>query len=311
MSKPAEKHNQFLSVILYSVIIIAISIIVSCALNGGTTSENSVAVSALAQKSGFQGKTIAVHFLDVGQGDCALIQTDNGKFLLIDTGTVESGEKVSDYLKQNKVKEIEYAVFTHPHDDHIGGAEKILKTFDVKHVLMPETVQTTTSFSELLKTLQLQKQEKKLQIISPKVGDRYSVGGTSFQVLSPLDAEAEDANNSSLVLKFVYKDVSFLFTGDAENKAEKEMLSRNADLDSDVLKAGHHGSDTSSTADFIKAVSPDAAVISCGKGNSYGHPSPSILDRFHENEIQILRTDLDGDIVFVSDGETYKIYKTK
>lgn len=240
---------------------------------------------------------MSVHFIDVGQGDAALILTEEGS-VLIDTGPTDSGEEVAAYIK-TRTDEIDYLILSHPHEDHIGGAKDVFDTVKVKNVIMPDKTANTVSFDRLLDSI-----ETSDAVTHPATaGDSYSIGALTMDILSPANGDAfDDTNNISIVLKVTFGETSFLFMGDAEAEVEEELLNSGYNLDSDVLKVGHHGSSTSSTDPLIKAVSPDIAVISCGKGNSYGHPHPETINTFEEYGISVLRTDRQGSIVIKSDG---------
>ena len=242
------------------------------------------------------------HFIDVGQGDAALIRTSAGH-VLIDAGTNDSEDALIAYLKAEGIKELVYAVFTHPHEDHIGGADAVLDYCDVKNVIMPERTSTTGDYTRLMDAIEVEK----AHVIIAEPEAVYTVGGLQMTILGPIGSEYKDINNDSIVLRVDFGESSVLYTGDAEDVSEKEMLSRyalNGKLDCDLLKLGHHGSDSSTTEDFLKAVSPTMAVISCGEGNSYGHPKQEILIRLNRYGIAYWRTDLEESIVLISDGET-------
>ena len=243
--------------------------------------------------------TAAVHFIDVGQGDSILITTADGA-MLIDTGEAENAQTVIDYIRAQGVTRLDYAMATHPHSDHMGGMAKVIDALPIGEFLAPDVTHTTVSFERMLDALEA----RGLGITTPAVGARFTLGGCVFTVLSPENPSENDLNNASLVLRMDYGGTSFLFTGDAESAAEKEMLASGLDLDCDVLKTGHHGSGTSSTKAFLAAVSPDIAVISCGTGNNYGHPHADAVSRLEAAGAAILRTDWEGTIVLVTDGQT-------
>ncbi|MEA4920008.1 MAG: ComEC/Rec2 family competence protein [Clostridiaceae bacterium] len=235
-------------------------------------------------------------FIDVGQGDCALVVCD-GKSMLIDGGNNGDGEKIAAYLKDRGIRRIDVLIATHPHSDHIGGLPYIVENFEVKSAYISPCVYTSKIYESFLDALY----EQDIKTIAPKAGESYELGGAECRFVSS-GSGYDDANNSSLVLRINYKDISVLFTGDIEAEAESRILESGEMLDCTLLKVAHHGSDTSSTEEFIKAVSPEIAVISVGKGNSYGHPSQRVLERLETVELR--RTDLEGTIVYVSDGES-------
>ena len=238
-----------------------------------------------------------LHFIDVGQGDAALILTDSAS-VLIDAGTTDSGGKVAAYVK-NYTDSLDYMILSHPHEDHIGGASDVLETVSVKNVIMPNETADSVCFDRTLDAIE----KENATVFPADAGDTYDIDGLNMEILSPYaDIEYEETNNVSIVVKITYGETSFLFTGDAESPIEEELLKSGADLDCDVLKVGHHGSSTSSSRDFIEAVSPEIAVISCGKDNSYGHPHYEVTKLMKEKNITTLRTDLQGSIVLSSDG---------
>jgi len=241
--------------------------------------------------------TVAVHFIDVGQGDSILITTESGA-MLIDTGENEYAQTVIDYIRAQGVAKLDYAVATHPHADHMGGMAKIIDAIPIETFLAPDVTHTTNAFEKMLDALEA----RGLGITTPAVGTRYTMGEAVFTILAPANPKENDLNNASLVIRMDYGGTSFLFTGDAESASEAEMLASGRALDCDVLKVGHHGSDTSSSKAFLSSVSPGIAVISCGVGNSYGHPHAEAVKRLQNIDASILRTDLEGTIVLVTDG---------
>ena len=240
---------------------------------------------------------LKVHFIDVGQADSILIQTANNKNMLIDAGNNNDSELVCSYLSQNNVKKLDVLVGTHLHEDHIGGMDAVIDNFDIGNIYMPKDSTTTKTFRDVLTSMQ----NKGLKSKYVKAGDFISFDNIDIEVLNPIKDNYSNRNGYSIVLKMDYGNNSFLFTGDAEAENEKDILSKNYNIDVDVLKVGHHGSDTSSTEAFLKAVSPEYAIIMVGD-NNYGHPNNVVLDRLDSLGAQIYRTDKEGTIVMVSDG---------
>lgn len=240
---------------------------------------------------------LEVHFLDVGQADCTLIKCD-GYTMLIDAGEDDQGTKIQNYLKKQGVEKLDYLVLTHPDSDHIGSADVILTKFETGMVFMSDFEKETNIYIDLLQLMK----DSQIEYLTPEVGDIYPLGSASFQILAPND-EYEDPNNTSIALLLTHGENSFLFTGDAEKSAEKDMLDNGLNLAADVFHAGHHGSKTSNTEDFMDAVNPQYAVISCGADNSYGLPDAEVLNRFRQNGIKVYRTDEQGTIVVSSDGK--------
>ncbi|MBR3967077.1 MAG: MBL fold metallo-hydrolase [Clostridia bacterium] len=248
--------------------------------------------------------TVELHIIDVGQGDSVLIKTKAGN-ILIDAGTGESEEALSHYLYSVGVDSFEYCIFTHPHEDHIGGADMIMENYDVRNVIISPAVTDTVTFERLIDALE----RSDANIIEAVPDSKYSVGDVEIMIMGPIELEDRDLNNSSVITRVSYGAVRMMFTGDAEKKQENDILHRYSvfDLDCDFLKMGHHGSSTSSSEDFVFAVSPYLAAISCGMDNEYGHPHSEILSLLEREEIEYHRTDLMGDIVYVCDGKNLEL----
>ncbi|MDR3313084.1 MAG: MBL fold metallo-hydrolase [Oscillospiraceae bacterium] len=261
-----------------------------------------------AQADARQG-TLRVHFIDVGQGDSILIQAQ-GEAMLIDGGERGQEETVIAYLKAQGVAELRYVVATHPHSDHIGGlAYGVLAAFPVREVIAPRLpesgIAVTRTYEAFLTAVNTLVQEQDTKATSAQPGQTYQLGDAVFTILGPL-AASDNVNNNSVVLRLEYGAFALLLTGDAESAAETQLIERwGAALDADLMKAGHHGSNTSSTLRLLELVTPEAVVISCGAGNSYGHPHPAILDRLLSLGVQIYRTDLEGSLVFDTDGDGF------
>lgn len=250
-------------------------------------------------ENNFEGN-LEVHFIDVGQGDAILVKSDE-EFMLIDAGKNVAGDLVVDYLKGQNVKKLKYVIGTHPHEDHIGGLDDVINAFEVETVIMPNVTHTTKTFEDVLDSII----NKGLKITPAKSGEQYHLGESEVLILAPNKAEYDNLNNYSVVTKLTHGNTSFIFTGDAEEISEKEMIEVYKDnLKSDVLKVGHHGSTTSTSQEFLDAVRPKEAVISLGKDNTYGHPHKEIIDRLEANNIIIYRTDLEGTIIAKSDGNS-------
>ncbi|MDF9409727.1 MAG: ComEC family competence protein [Pelotomaculum sp. PtaB.Bin013] len=247
---------------------------------------------------------LKVHFLDVGQGDSILVQFPNGKNMLVDAGTNESASTIINYLNNNGIRKLDYLVGTHPHEDHIGSLDAVLKNFEIGEVLMPKATTNTQTFRDVLAELK----NKGLQVMTAKAGVCViDDGGLSVNILGPCGAAYESLNNFSAVIKIKYGDVAFLLMGDAEALSEKEILATGADVRAQVLKVGHHGSQSSTSLDFLKAVNPELAVISVGAGNDYHLPHQATLNKLQKAGITVLRTDQTGTIVISTDGR--KIYR--
>lgn len=248
---------------------------------------------------------LEVHFIDVGQADCALLVSD-GHYMVIDGGNNDDADTIVSYLKNQGVKTLDAVVGTHPHEDHIGSLDTIISSFDVQTVYMPKIMHTSQTFEDVLDAIA----HKGLKIKAPNPGDAISFNGLPVEFLGP-QREYDDFNNNSIVLKVTAGKTSFLFTGDAEETAEKDIVHAGYDLQADVLKVGHHGSITSTSDAFLQAVSPQYAVISVGTGNKYGHPEKVTLDKLKKIGAEIYRTDLQGTVVCSTDGKEVTFYGGK
>lgn len=253
---------------------------------------------------------VTVHVIDVGQADSILLVTPAGN-MLIDAGTNAAESRLKSYLDALGIRQFEYLVLTHPHEDHIGGADMILREYTVKNVVMPNVTATSKTYESVIDALE----KSQANVIEAHSGETFSLGDLICRVLAPNSAKYSSTNDYSVVLRATYGEVSMMFTGDAEGnkqgESEKEILKTYtpADLRCDFLKVGHHGSDTSTSPEFLKAVSPKIAAISVGEGNTYGHPVQSTLDALDAAGVTCYRTDRLGSLVFVCDGKTIEYRK--
>lgn len=238
-----------------------------------------------------------VHFIDVGQADAALVICD-GKTMLIDGGNSADSNLIYTYLKKQGVSHLDYVIATHAHEDHVGGLSGALNYATVGTVYCPVKSYSSNAFNNFVKYVQ----QRGSSITVPSQGHSFSLGSARCTVLAV--NTSSDTNNSSIVLRIVYGNTSFLFTGDAEREVEEAMINRGVPLSATVLKVGHHGSYTSTSYAFLWNVMPQYAVISCGKDNSYGHPHNEVLSRLHDADVWTFRTDLQGDIVCTSNGSS-------
>lgn len=262
----------------------------------------------LNNNANFKNKMI-IHYIDVGQGDCILIQVNN-KNLLIDSGPSTNRKYLLNYLKKINIKKFDYIIATHPHDDHIGNMDTIIKRYNVEKFYSPKVTTSSDTFDSLLSALV----DKNLKInVLKKGSSQINLGkNVTLKVLSPSKYFTSDnLNNYSPIIKINFLNNSFLFTGDAETSDENLVLFENNDLKADVLKVGHHGSSTSTSLDFLNSVDPSVAIISVGKNNSYGHPSQKVLSLLDESNIKTLRTDISGNIIVISDGKNISITNIK
>lgn len=246
--------------------------------------------------------SLVVEYLDVGQADSILLSSDD-EYMLIDAGNNEDGDDVVRYLRDVGADTLKYAVGTHPHADHIGGMDDVIRDLEVENVLLPSTTTNTQTYADVLDAME----EKNLTATVPARGQTFQLGNATISVVAA--QQSDNLNNTSIVLKADYGDTAFLFMGDAEAEVENAILSAGTDVQCDVLKVGHHGSSTSTSSAFLAAVSPDAAVISCGAGNSYGHPNAETLKKL--TGIPVWRTDDNGTIIAMTDGQTCRLTAEK
>ncbi len=240
---------------------------------------------------------LEIHFLDVGQADSTLIICD-GQTMLIDAALDDQGTKIQNYLQKQGIDRLDYLVLTHPDADHIGSADVVMTKFEIGTIFMSNYEKETKTYKNLFKLIE----ENNIKYLSPAVGNVYALGSASFQILAP-NREYDDPNDASIALMITHGENTFLFTGDAEKAAEEDMLANGLSLDADLYHAGHHGSKTSSTEEFLDAVSPRYTVISCGVDNSYGLPDAEVLNNLRARYVKVFRTDEQGTIVATSDGE--------
>lgn len=240
-----------------------------------------------------------VHYINVGQGDSALIQVNN-KNLLIDAGPKDGKKLLFDYLDSLGISKFDYIIATHPHEDHIGNMSAIINKYDIEYFFAPKVEHTTSDFEKMVESLV--NKNKKINIIKEGTSNIDLGKNTNISVFSPNNAEYDNLNNYSPIIKIEYGNNSFLFTGDAEKDVEEEVLSKKFPIKSDVLKVGHHGSSTSTSKSFLTSVNPSIAIISVGLNNKYDHPNDKTIDLLNSNDIKIYRTDIDKVIVLSSDG---------
>ncbi|MFL0583580.1 MBL fold metallo-hydrolase [Solibacillus silvestris] len=248
-------------------------------------------------------KEMAVHFIDVGQGDSIFIEAPNGKTMLIDGGVKGAGKEVVAYLKAQGVKRLDYVVATHPDADHIGGLIPVLNSISIKEFIDSGKVHTSQTYEEMLSLIQA----KNIQFTIPKAGDEIQLeDNLTIEVLAA-DEAASDNNDASIVLRAEYQNISFLLMGDADHGVEQELLRKGTDVQATILKAGHHGSNTSSSPEFVEAVSSLATILSYGQDNKYGHPHAEVIDILQHVNSEIYSTAEAGTIVITTDGVTYEI----
>lgn len=252
---------------------------------------------------------LKVHFLSIGQADSILVQQGN-KNLLIDGGYWMSGRPILRYLKNIGVNKLDYLIVTHPHNDHIGGLPRIINNIPIENVIINnknpyKTRRYYKKHNQLLKMIN----KRGINLIHPVAGKTFKIGDFKLRIVAPNGENYERINNYSIVIKLIYKNNSFLFAADAEEYSEMEMLKHNRDIKADVLKVGHHGSCTSSSEEFLRAVSPKYAVISVGYNSFYGQPDKCVLDRLNNIGATLYRTDKRGTIIVTSNGYNIKFNK--
>ena len=262
----------------------------------GQITGEAVTLPAKGTEEAQETEPLEIHYIDVGQGSATLLNSGSHA-MLIDTGDSDQGTKIQLYLKKQGVENLDYLVLTHPDADHIGGAPVIITKLGIWQLFLSNYKKDNKTTQKVTDAMQY----KGLTASDYQVGDTFALGNASFTILAPVK-EYADSNNASIALMVQNGNNRFLFTGDCEAEAEADMVASQADLHADVYLAGHHGSDTASSQAFMDAVSPAYAVISCGEGNSYGHPHAEVLNRFRSMGIQVFRTDEQGSVVAESDG---------
>lgn len=253
---------------------------------------------------------LGVDFIDVGQGDSALLKTPSGKFILVDAGPLDASGALLKTLESKGVEEIEYLVLSHPHSDHIGGAREVLYEYKVNNIILPNAPTNGSSFEKTLSAISVEK-EQGCNVYSAAPGDLYEIDGCALEIYGPLEIDSTNLNNCSVVMKVSYKEFSVLFTGDTESLAEKKLIAHGVDLSCDVLKVSHHGSSESTCGKFLDAAKPLLAVISCEAGNVYGHPHSEVLARLDERNIPYFVTSQKGTVSVKSDGTGFVVQSEK
>ena len=274
-------------------------------INAPVQSENIAETETPKDTTDYSEHSFAVHYIDVGQGDAALVVCDD-KTMLIDGGKPHASSIIYTYLKNLNIDYLDYIVASHADDDHIGGLSAPLAKMKVGNVLAPETEADTRSYE----SLKNKTAEQGLTIAHPKPGESLDFGSSTIEFYGPITESESDRNNGSIVMKIIYGDTSFLFTGDAEREEEQEILNAGYDLSATVLKVGHHGSKNSTTYPFLREIMPKYAIISVGD-NNYGHPTEDVLSRLRDADVKVYRTDMQGDIIATSDGKTVTITTKK
>lgn len=300
--KRKKKNNKIVEFIILAVLALG-TIFYEQYINNETQSTTNVQLKESTEKEEEVENTVnltddsnlKIYFIDVGQADCILIN-NNGEYALIDAGNNEDGSKVVTYLQSLGITEFKYVFGTHAHEDHIGGMDNIIESFKIDDFYMPDAITTTKTFESVLDALE----EKSVAFETPSINDTFTLSDATIKVLY-VGTDTSDLNNTSIVLRMTYGDTSYLFMGDATSTVEKTILS--SVEETDVLKVGHHGSQYSSTSDFLNKVNPKYAIIEVGKNNTYDHPKQTTLDKLNKLGTKIYRTDESGTIILTSDGK--------
>lgn len=256
-----------------------------------TTAETLVQMPETARPDG----ELILTMIDVGQADSFLL-VQNGKTMLVDCGTRSTGEDVVKYLNEQGIKRLDYVIGTHPHDDHMGGMYDVITNFEIGKIIMPEVEAGKVTTNWYVNLMQEIKQGA-YELEYAKLGAVYDLGEASFKIIGPIETDESNLNNYSIVLKVTFGDMDVIMTGDAETKVERDIIDSGEALDAEILKVGHHGSDTSSSDEFLDAVSPIYALISAKVGNKYEHPIKSTMQKLEKRKIEVYRTDENGTVV--------------
>ncbi len=297
MAKRKNKRVSKYSLLTSIIIVLVLAIAGMLGIDLPEATQNS-------QKADYFNSPLCVSYIDVGQGDCSLISC-KGVNILVDGGEAENSKTVLKYLKENGIESIDCYILTHPHSDHIGAAINILNNIECKQVFTTYfsefNIPTSSLFENLINTIY----DNAVDLVTVDAGDNFSFGELDIEIIAPI-VESDDYNEMSIVFIASYLDTRCLFTGDTTKEVEYQILENGINVDCDVIKIAHHGSTTSNSERFIDAVSPELAIISCGKNNSYGHPHREIISMLEENEIDYLRTDQSGTVVYYGDGKAMK-----
>lgn len=296
---------------VFFLFLLSINLLTFFHLNNSPTQPTTQLVSFFPVNS----ELLQIHFIDVGNADSSLIIFPNNKTMLIDAGENDDEEKVVNYLQQCGISTINYLVGTHPHSDHIGSLDAVIKNFYIENIYMPKIPEkytpSTKTYNDVLNAIN----DKNLKIHSPKINETINVA-QSAQITflnTPEEVISEEMNDYSIVLNISYNGFKITFTGDIEKSGEEEILNNfmQEELRTNLLKVAHHGSGTSSSSRWIRTLHPEYVFIPCGINNKYGHPHPNIIERFLQNNSAIYRSDENGNVIFVTDGYDVQIITEK
>lgn len=292
-----KKKNQKLAKRIFEVVISVIILVCWLYFNPTETHNNSETIPPTLNQTietlpPIVNGELKVYVFDVGQADCILVECNNS-YMMIDGGNNPDGKLVVNQLNEMGISKIDYLVGTHPHEDHIGGLDNILKNFEVGVLYMPAHEYDSATYRDVVEAAN----NKNVENVAPELGHIFYVGDAKCEIMA-IDNEDKDPNINSIIIEMTYGKNKFLFTGDAEIENEERRLWN----DIDVLKVAHHGSSTSSSEDFMEQVNPEIALISVGTDNSYGHPHKEVMELLESYEMDIYRTDTQGTIVVTSDG---------
>ncbi len=249
---------------------------------------------------------MSVHYIDVGKADAIFI-TCNDKNILIDSGNVEPQNPVVEYLKRQQVSKLDLVIASHQDKDHIGGMSNILYEFEIDKFMMPQLPDNLIPSSNCYESMMYVLSEKDIPISFPKCGENFQLGDMQINILGPVKQSNDSTNNNSIVMQIIYKDAKFLFMGDAEEEEEYDILDLGINIESDVIKIGHHGSKTSTTQELLDAVLPKYAVISVGEDNN-NLPKKSVLERLADSNVKVYRTDLNGNVIIATNGDKLSVF---
>lgn len=296
MKNSMKKQGKIISTLVILIIALILGVFTQSEISANI-GQNTINTTIQTEIS----EDLKVYFIDVGQADSILV-TSKDEAMLIDAGNNADATTVVDFIKGKGIKKLDYIIGTHPHEDHIGGLDDVINTFDVENVLLPDITTNTKTFEDVLDTIE----NKNIEITIPQIGEKFSVGESKCEVKSTI-IDKSNLNLASLVIRMEFGNTSFLFMGDAEIDNEEQTTWEQTT----ILKVGHHGSDTSTSLKFLEQVKPQTAIIMVGKDNSYGHPNQETLEKLENVNTKIYRTDENGTITVISDGNECKVETEK